>query len=382
VAIDLDAPDPEHWTEIIPQGEHTIQGVTRVGNRWVARLLTHAHTQVRLYDLNGDDLGPVALPGVGTARGFDGDPDSSETFFSFERFVQPETSYRLDVDTGEVRAVQTPELAFDGSRYETTQVFYSSRDGTRIPMFITHKKGLDLNGSHPTLLYGYGGFDISILPAFRVYNAVWLEMGGVYASANLRGGGEYGVDWHQAGTGVRKQNVFDDFIAAAEWLVANGYTTREKLAIYGRSNGGLLVGAALTQRPDLFGAALPAVGVHDMLRYHEFTIGWAWASDFGRSDDPEVFDALYAYSPLHNAEAASYPPVLVTTADHDDRVVPLHSYKFAAALQHAQQGPAPVLIRIDTGAGHGAGKSVGMKIDEWTDMLSFLAHALEMDLSW
>jgi prolyl oligopeptidase len=283
--------------------------------------------------------------------------------------------------TGRSFVFREPKLAFNPDDYETRQVFYESRDGTRVPMFITHRKGLKTDGRNPTLLYGYGGFNISLTPAFGVANLAWMEMGGVLAIPSLRGGGEYGEEWHRAGTKLRKQNVFDDFIAAAEWLVAHRYTSREKLAISGGSNGGLLVGACLTQRPELFGAALPAVGVMDMLRFHKFTIGWAWVSDYGSADDPEEFKALYAYSPLHRIKpGTSYPATLITTADHDDRVVPAHSFKFAATLQAAQGGEAPILIRIETRAGHGSGKPTGKLISEAADRLSFLVKELHMNL--
>jgi prolyl oligopeptidase len=276
--------------------------------------------------------------------------------------------------------VRQPKVDFDPALYETRQVFYPSKDGTKIPMFIVHKKGIRRTGDNPTLLYGYGGFNIPITPSFSVSNLVWMEMGGVYAVANLRGGGEYGRDWHEAGTKLHKQNVFDDFIAAGEYLIAERYTSKKKLAISGRSNGGLLVGACMTQRPDLYGACLPGVGVLDMLRFHKFTIGWAWVSDYGCSDDPEEFEALRAYSPLHNVkDGTAYPPTLITTADHDDRVVPGHSYKFAARLQEAQAGSAPILIRIDVKAGHGAGKPTTKQIEETTDLWAFLARSLGMN---
>ncbi len=285
--------------------------------------------------------------------------------------------------TGKSAELFRPKVDFKSGDYVTEQVFYKSKDGTRVPMFLTYKKGLEKNGNNPTLLYGYGGFDISVTPGFRPDTAVWLEMGGVYAVANLRGGGEYGEEWHLAGTKLQKQNVFDDFIAAGEWLIENKYTTTPKLAISGRSNGGLLVGAVLNQRPDLWGAALPGVGVMDMLRFQKFTIGWAWASDYGSSDNAEEFDALYKYSPLHNVKPeAKYPPTLITTADHDDRVFPGHSFKFAAALQAAQAGPAPVLIRIETRAGHGAGKPTSKIIEDVTDQLSFLVKTLDMKVAF
>jgi prolyl oligopeptidase len=289
------------------------------------------------------------------------------------------TIYRYDLITARSSVLKKPRVDFAPDAYETKQVFYSSKDGTRVPMFITHRKDLRLNGRNPTYLFGYGGFDISLTPNFSVANLVWLEMGGVYAVPNLRGGGEYGEEWHQAGMKAKKQNVFDDFMAAAEWLMANQYTSRSKLAIGGGSNGGLLVGASLTQRPDLFGAALPAVGVMDMLRFHKFTIGWAWTSDYGSADNSEDFPYLYAYSPLHNLRKGThYPATLVTTADHDDRVVPAHSFKFAATLQAAQAGPAPVLIRIETKAGHGAGKPTSKLIEEAADKWGFLVRELGM----
>jgi prolyl oligopeptidase len=284
--------------------------------------------------------------------------------------------------TGKSTIFRQPKVEFNPDAYETKQVFYTSKDGTRVPMFLTYKKGLKLNGNNPTYLYGYGGFNISLTPAFSVGNLVWMELGGVYAQPNLRGGGEYGEDWHQGGMKLKKQNVFDDFIGAAEWLIANKYTSTAKLAIGGGSNGGLLVGAAMTQRPDLFGAALPAVGVMDMLRFQKFTIGWAWVSDYGSSDNAEEFKALYAYSPLHNLKpGTSYPATMITTADHDDRVWPGHSFKFAAALQAAQGGDAPILIRIETKAGHGAGKPTSKMIEEIADRWAFLLKTLNMKVS-
>ena len=304
---------------------------------------------------------------------------TKKLFTLFTSFIAPVTVYRYDPQTAKSSIFRQPKVDFDASRYETKQVFYSSKDGTRVPMFLTYKKGIKLNAENPTLLYAYGGFDISLTPEFSVPNIVWLEMGGIYAQPNLRGGGEYGEEWHLAGTKLKKQNVFDDFIAAAEWLIAEKYTSTPKLAIYGRSNGGLLIGASVTQRPDLFGATLPEVGVMDMLRFQKFTIGWAWTSDYGSSDNPEEFKVLYAYSPLHNLKPGTkYPPTLIATSDHDDRVVPGHSFKFAATMQADQAGPAPVLIRIETKAGHGAGKSITKRIDEYTDSWAFLAKSLNM----
>jgi prolyl oligopeptidase len=334
-----------------------------------------------MFRLDGREEKGIPLPGIGTASGFTGRRADRETFYAYSSFTQPATIYRFDFARGKSEVFRKPAVDTRPGRYETRQVIYTSRDGTRVPMFITHLKGLKRDGSHPAYLYGYGGFNVSYTPEFSVENMVWLEMGGVYALANLRGGGEYGEEWHQAGIKSRKQNVFDDFIAAAEHLVEERYTSKERLAIGGGSNGGLLVGACLNQRPDLFGAALPAVGVMDMLRFHKFTIGWAWTSDYGSPDDPEDFKALRAYSPLHNIRpGARYPAVLVTTADHDDRVVPAHSFKYAAALQAAQAGPAPTLIRIETRAGHGAGKPTTKQIEESADQLAFLARNLGLKL--
>jgi prolyl oligopeptidase len=321
----------------------------------------------------------VELPGIGSVGGFDGKPGDRETFYSFTSFIHPTTIYRYDMVTGESALYRQPQVDFDSKQYRTEQVFYTSKDGTQVPMFITYKKSLSPDGENPTYLFGYGGFNIPLTPGFSVTQAIWLEMGGVLAIPNLRGGGEYGEDWHQAGTKQNKQNVFDDFIAAAEWLQENKWTSREKLAIGGGSNGGLLVGACMTQRPELFEAAVPAVGVMDMLRFHKFTIGWAWKSDYGDPDNPEDFPNLYAYSPLHNLKpGVRYPSTLITTADHDDRVVPAHSFKFAAALQAAHQGENPVLIRIETKAGHGAGKPTSKRIEEASDRLAFLVRTLEM----
>jgi prolyl oligopeptidase len=322
----------------------------------------------------------VELPGIGSAGGFDGKRKDTETFYSFGGFTTPTTVYRHDMVTGKSTVFRQPKVDFKPDDYETRQVFYTSKDGTSVPMFLTYRKGLKQDGSNPTYLYGYGGFAIPLTPGFSVANLVWMEMGGIYAVANLRGGSEYGEDWHQAGTKLHKQTVFDDFISAAEWLIANKYTSTPKLAIGGGSNGGLLVGACITQRPDLYGAAVPAVGVMDMLRFHKFTIGWAWTSDYGSSDDPDQFKAIYAYSPLHNLKpGTSYPATLITTADHDDRVVPAHSFKFAAAIQAAQAGQAPVLIRIETKAGHGAGKPTTKQIEEVADRWSFLVRELKVE---
>ena len=380
VAIDIRKPQPKHWKEIVPQSADTLRGANIVGNKVFARYLKDAKSQIVLFDMQGKRLGEVALPGIGSAFGFGGRRSDKETFYLFTSFTTPGTIYRYDVASGKSEVFRRPEVAFDGNAYEVAQIFYNSKDGTRVPMFVVHKKGLAKNGQNPTYLYGYGGFNASMTPFFSVVRTVWLEMGGILAIPNLRGGGEYGEEWHKAGTKLQKQNVFDDFIAAAEWLIANKYTSPKKLAIAGGSNGGLLVGAAMTQRPDLFGATLPAVGVMDMLRFHKFTIGWAWVDDYGSPDDPEEFKALRAYSPYHNLRSGTaYPATLITTADHDDRVVPAHSFKFAAALQHAHKGDNPVLIRIETRAGHGGGKPTAMRIEEAADKWAFLTATLGID---
>jgi prolyl oligopeptidase len=381
IAIDIRNPERTHWREVIPQAAETLEAVSVVGGRFIAQYLKDAHSLVRVFDLEGRFLHEVALPGIGTVSGFDGRRDDPETFYAFTSFTTPSTIYRYDVRTGESVLFHAPRLRFNPDAFETTQVFYQSRDGTRVPMFITHKKGLARDGQNPTYLYGYGGFNIPQTPAFAVNMLVWMELGGVFAVAGVRGGGEYGEEWHRAGTKLRKQNTFDDFIAAAEWLIAQGYTCPRRLAIGGGSNGGLLVGACMTQRPELFGAALPAVGVFDMLRFHKFTIGWGWVSDYGSPDDPEEFKALYAYSPLHNVRPGTcYPATLITTADHDDRVVPAHSFKFAAALQAAQGCANPILIRIETRAGHGAGKPTNKLIEEAADRWAFLVRVLDIAL--
>ena len=379
ISIDTRNSARENWQEIIPQADETLEGVGVLNNQFVADYLKDARSQIKIFEIEGEFVREVALPGIGSAGGFGGKRYDRETFYSFTSFTTPPTIYRYDMVSGESEVFRQALVDFNPEDYETRQVFYSSKDGTRVPMFITHKKGIQLNGNNPTYLYGYGGFNISLTPSFSVGVLVWLEMGGVYAVPNLRGGGEYGEEWHQAGTKLNKQNVFDDFIAAAEWLIAHKYTTPAKLAISGGSNGGLLVGACMTQRPDLFGAALPAVGVLDMLRFHKFTIGWAWTADYGSPENPEEFKALYAYSPLHNLKPGTcYPATMITTADHDDRVVPAHSFKFAAALQAAQGCDKPVLIRIETKAGHGAGKPTTKIIEEIADKWAFLIRALDI----
>ena len=382
IAIDINHPEKSNWQTLIPEAEETLESVGILNNQFVADYLKDAYTQIKIFDLSGTPVRDVALPGIGSAGGFNGKRTNTETFYSFTSYTVPSRIYHYDLKTGESTLFREPTIPFDPDAYETQQVFYPSKDGTKIPMFITAKKGLQLNGENPVLLYGYGGFSISLSPAFSVSNLVWLELGGVYAVANLRGGGEYGEAWHQQGIKTSKQNVFDDFIGAGEWLIGQKYTKSEKLAIAGGSNGGLLVGACLTQRPDLFGAALPAVGVLDMLRFNKFTIGWAWESDYGSPQNEDEFNALYAYSPLHNLKPGTeYPPTMITTADHDDRVVPAHSFKFAAALQAAHTGDNPVLIRIETKAGHGAGKPTAKQIEEATDKWAFLAHELGVDLA-
>ena len=378
IAIDVTQPDRPNWQEVIPESAETLESVGLLNQQFVVSYLKDARSEVKMFDLQGTFIRDVALPGIGSAGGFDGKRDDTETFYSFTSFTAPPTIYRYNLVTDESTLFRQPQVDFNPDDYETRQVFYSSKDGTQVPMFITHKKGLKLDGTNPTYLYAYGGFGISLTPSFSVGSLVWMELGGVFALPNLRGGGEYGEDWHQAGTKLKKQNVFDDFIAAGEWLIANGYTSSSKLAIAGGSNGGLLVGACMTQRPDLFAAALPAVGVLDMLRFHKFTIGWAWMSEYGSPEDPEEFKALYAYSPLHQLKSeTAYPATLITTADHDDRVVPAHSFKFAAALQAAHSGSHPVLIRIETKAGHGAGKPTAKVIEEIVDKWAFLVKTLD-----
>lgn len=385
IAIDLDNPGRENWRTLVPEAGDVIESSVFAGGKFVLNYLHDAHSRVAIFEQDGTPAGEIELPGIGIVSGanytrdqsgLSGDQEDSEMFFKFASFTQPATSYRFDLKTRESKPVDVAKVAFDASLYETKQVFYPSKDGTRIPMFITHRKGLKLDGSHPTLLYAYGGFNISMKPTFSPSTIAWLELGGVYAQPNLRGGGEYGREWHQAGTKERKQNVFDDFIAAGDWLVSNRYTAHDKLAISGGSNGGLLIGAVVNQRPDLARVALPAVGVMDMLRFQKFTIGWAWASDYGSADEPEGFKYLLPYSPVHNVKpGVRYPAVLVTTADHDDRVHPGHSFKYTAAMQAANPQPEfPTYIRIDVKAGHGQGKPVAKQIEELADRLAFALH--------
>jgi len=384
VSINLDAPASKRsWKVVIPESEDTLRRVSHVGNQLAASWMHDAASRLSVHDMNGRHLRDVTLPGIGSASGLSGWPGDPETFYSYASYTSPPQIFRHDLKANKTKLWKATEVDFDPDLYTVKQVFYESKDGTLIPMSIAHRKDLERTGDLPTLLYGYGGFSIPLMPSFSPSRLAWMEIGGVLAVANLRGGGEYGREWHEAGTKLDKQNVFDDFIAAAEWLIRNGYTSPQRLAIQGGSNGGLLVGAVMSQRPELFAAALPAVGVMDMLRYPKFTIGRAWIPDFGDPEVPEEFAALYAYSPYHNlTPGTTYPATLITTADTDDRVVPGHSFKFAAALQHAQQQSAdapPVLIRVDRKAGHGAGKPTSMRIDEVADVWAFLVNELGAD---
>ncbi len=376
IAIDIKKPAPEFWQELIPEDADKLEFAYYIGGRFICTYLHHAAHQVRLFKANGTPDGELPLPGLGMVVGFAGRADDLETFYKFSNFTTPGKVYHLDLDKRNLEIFREPDVAFEPGDYVTKQTFYESKDGTRVPLFISHRKDLEITGDTPTYLYGYGGFNNPIPLSFSVPNLVWMEMGGIYAQAHLRGGGEYGSEWHEAGMKHNKQNVFDDFIAAAEYLIDQGYTRTERLAIGGRSNGGLLIGACMTQRPDLFGVCLPNVGVMDMLRFHKFTIGWAWVSDYGSPDVPEDFTILRAYSPYHNIKPGqAYPPTMVLTGDHDDRVFPAHSFKFGAALQAAQSADEPVLIRIETRAGHGAGKPTKKLIEEFSDMWTFaLAH--------
>lgn len=381
IAIDVRNPESKNWQEIISESDALLEGANVVNDLLVCSYLKDVTTQVKLYTLTGEFVRDIALPGLGTGSGFGGKRADTETFYSFQSFAVPPSTYRYDMVTGESTLLERAEVDFDPDQYVTNQVFYDSKDGTAIPMFITHKKDLALNGRNSTLLYGYGGFNISLTPGFSVSRLAWMEMGGVYAVANLRGGGEYGKAWHEAGKKQNKQNVFDDFIAAAEYLIDEKYTLSNKLAILGGSNGGLLVGACMTQRPELFGAAVPAVGVMDMLRFDEFTAGRFWTDDYGSAKDSlEMFKYLKGYSPYHNLKpGTAYPATMVTTADTDDRVVPGHSFKFAAQLQACHKGTNPVLIRIETRAGHGSGKPTSMIIEEQADVYAFLKQNLGME---
>lgn len=383
VAVDPSNPsDRSAWTDVIPESEHLLEGVSTAGGDLFATYLRNACNAVIRYDLDGSNAREIALPNAtGSTGGFGGKNDATELFYAFTSFTYPTSIFRYDMATGESTPFYVPDVDFDPAGYESKQVFYPSKDGTMVPMFIVHKKGLEMDGQRPTMLYAYGGFNISLTPSFSTSNIVLLEQGGVYAMPNLRGGGEFGEEWHEAGMLLDKQNVFDDFIAAGEYLIAEGYTSNDRLAIAGGSNGGLLVGATMTQRPDLASVAFPAVGVMDMLRYHKFTIGWGWIPEYGCSDSSKVhFDNLYGYSPLHNLQdGTAYPATMVTTADHDDRVVPAHSFKFAARLQAAHAGTDPVLIRIETNAGHGAGKPTGKILDEQADKWAFMLDAMDFE---
>jgi prolyl oligopeptidase len=385
IGIDLKHPERENWKTLIPETKNSLDGLTMVHDTLIAQYLADAQSLVELHARDGKLIGRYELPAIGTASGFGGKRTDTETFFTFTNFTTPATVYRLDMATMKTTVYRQPKLKFDPAKFETKQVFFTSKDGTKVPIFLSYKKGLKLDGQNPTLLYGYGGFNISLQPQFAPSYVLWMEMGGIYAQVTLRGGGEYGEAWHQAGMKLKKQNVFDDFIGAGEWLIANKYTSTPKLAIQGGSNGGLLVGACVTQRPDLFGAAVAQVGVMDMLRFDKFTIGWAWKADYGApSENKEEFEAIYKYSPLHNLKPGThYPPTLITTADHDDRVFPAHSFKFAAAMQKDQAGPNPVLIRIETRAGHGGGMPLSKRVDLTADEYIFMVKSLGMtvDLS-
>ncbi len=375
VTVDASNPTPDNWVDFIPETEHVLSPSTG-GGYFFAEYMVDAVSQIKQYDYDGKLVRDVELPGIGSVGGFGTKKEEKELYYTFTNYVTPGSIYKYNIESGTSELFRKPDINFDPENYESKQVFYTSKDGTKVPMIITYKKGLELNGKNPTMLYGYGGFNISLTPSFSITNAIWMEMGGVYAVPNLRGGGEYGKEWHDAGTKMQKQNVFDDFIAAAEYLIDNKYTSKEYLAIRGGSNGGLLVGATMTLRPDLMQVALPAVGVMDMLRYHTFTAGAGWAYDYGTSEDSkEMFEYIKSYSPVHNVkEGVKYPATLVTTGDHDDRVVPAHSFKFAAELQEKQAGDAPVLIRIETDAGHGAGTPVSKTIEQYADLYSFTLY--------
>ena len=381
VAVDLKNPAPEQWRTLVPEGKDAIDNANVVGGQIVAQYLVDAHSAVRRYTLDGKPLGEVKLPGLGTAAGFAGRIKDPDTWYSFSSYTTPTAVYRLDLGSGRSALWHAPKLAgFKPAQYETRQVFYTSKDGTRVPMFITARKGVKLDGNNPTILYGYGGFNLAQQPGFQPNVAAWMQMGGVFAVASLRGGSEYGREWHEAGMKTHKQNVFDDFIGAAETLIAQKWTSPQRLAIHGRSNGGLLIGAVTEQRPDLFAAVIPQVGVMDMLRFRDFTVGKGWESDYGSVDNADEFHALLAYSPYHNVkEGVKYPPMLILTGDHDDRVYPAHSFKFAAAMQHADPDGNPILIRIDLRAGHGSGKPTAKLMEEFSDIYAFILHAMGED---
>jgi prolyl oligopeptidase len=381
VTVDISNPSPENWKDLIPETEHVLN-VSTGGNYIFASYMVDAISKVMQYDYQGNLIREVELPGIGTVSGFGAKKEDKELYYNFTNYVTPGSIYKYDIESGVSILYQKSKIDFDSEAYESKQVFYTSKDGTKVPMIITHKKGLEFNGKNPTMLYGYGGFNVSLTPSFSTANTIWLEQGGVYAVPNLRGGGEYGKAWHDAGTQMNKQNVFDDFIAAAEYLIENNYTSSEYLAIRGGSNGGLLVGAAMTQRPELMKVALPAVGVLDMLRYHTFTAGAGWAYDYGTAEDSkDMFEYLKGYSPVHNVnEGVQYPATLITTGDHDDRVVPAHSFKFAAELQTKQTGNNPTLIRIETDAGHGAGTPVSKTIEQTADIFAFTLYNMGFEV--
>ena len=376
VSINPEASEKQNWKTIIPEQKDLLQAVSTAGGRLYATYLKNASNQLCEYSVDGKKIKDIELPGIGTIALAEASNNETNFYFSFSNFTTPGTIYNLNTQSGKIELYKKSDFKINTDNYETNQVWFDSKDGTKIPMFIVHKKGIKLDGQNPLLLYGYGGFNISLTPSFSVSNLYFLENGGIYAQVSLRGGGEFGEEWHKAGMLDKKQNVFDDFIGAAEFLIKEKYTSSEKLAINGRSNGGLLVGACMTQRPDLFKVALPGVGVLDMLRYHKFTIGWGWAVEYGSSESKSQFDYLIKYSPLHNVKQTAYPATLITTADHDDRVVPAHSFKFAATLQENQQGENPILIRIDSKAGHGAGKPTAKVIEEAADVWSFVFHHL------
>lgn len=377
--VNPEKPAESDWEVLVPEDpSDVLQSAVICGGKIVCSYLHNASSSLRVFELNGKLVQEVKLPEIGTVGGVTGKAKDSMAFFSFTSFLRPNTIYSLDMNTLETKVFKAPKIDFNPDIFTTEQVWYNSKDGTRVPMFITRKKNIAFDGQNPTLLYGYGGFNISVTPTFSPSRAALLENNGIYAVANIRGGGEFGEKWHKSGTKCQKQNVFDDFIGAAEFLIAKKYTSTPRLAIQGGSNGGLLVGACMTQRPDLFGVCFPAVGVLDMMRYHQFTIGYAWATDYGRSDNPEEYTCLIKYSPLHNVKKTAYPATMITTADHDDRVVPAHSFKFASALQENQQGSNPVLIRVETSAGHGAGKPTSKLIEESADMLSFMFYNMKM----
>lgn len=375
VTVDAANPTPENWEDLIPETRYVLSPST-AGGYIFANYMVDAISQVKQYDYNGNLVRDIEMPGIGSAGGFSAKKDEKELYYSFTNYVTPGTIYKLDIEEGTSEVYNKPAIKFNPEDFESKQVFFNSKDGTKVPMIITYKKGLELDGKNPTMLYGYGGFNVSLTPSFSTANAVWLEQGGIYAVPNLRGGGEYGKEWHNAGIKLKKQNVFDDFIAAAEYLIEEKYTSSDYLAVRGGSNGGLLVGATMTQRPELMKVALPAVGVMDMLRYHTFTAGAGWAYDYGTAEDSEeMFKYLYEYSPVHNLkEGVEYPATMITTGDHDDRVVPAHSFKFAAELQDKQTGSNPALIRIETKAGHGAGKPTKMIIKEYADIFGFTLY--------